>query len=664
MSSTVELSKPYDCEVTIRSRPSTIPFIKERHDNHLLNYVLDHQRPQLSKSIDLNLVFNIASHTLLFERLEFSLASLGKAAQGKDAKGKATKGKVAKGKDAKRNAAKEQTFMGQEDKKVVNNSFLRLVEDLAAWDDFSWGEYYWEEFYKKAVNLIDNHRDTHTNFQKKNPSKLPTYSIYRFAWAFKVDGQNGFTHDDEPEAEQDGSGASDGASARAKFEETISTREATSVCDDIDEADAAADDNAKATSVNEDVGVPDAATDDNAKAMSICDDIDETDATPDDNPKATGVPNDIGVPDAAADDNPKATSVCDDIDEADAAADDNAKATSVCDDINEVDAAADDNEKAMNVYDNVGVPNAAADDNAKVPISNVYSTLVDNENVLIKDAHEIINHTDPPIHGFQIMLWGGLEKKRDNLDEAKAIQKRMSKRQRELPTPTKRRLKRHIHEVVSVADNGEVVKETQLPDSHENEEGDSVIRLPACYWKLFKGNPHWALGRESYKRFQHAKDKNTRPQRSFGLFKSSKEATSLVSLGEWLERSLITTFVKKQGRKDNEQWWGTVYWREIVSGLASAAIFVKMEVLQNGISAMVIENKISPPNDTKTPVKSPILIFPSSTGGSSSPVRSTTPPDYLFDESTFTKLDNSLWIIPRPMGSESVPEEPNELDAY
>ncbi|GKE75796.1 phospholipase-like protein, partial [Tanacetum coccineum] len=243
---------PYDCKVTIRSRPSTILFIKERlsksnkrmklfkdivfgkyldlgvedNDNHLLNYVLHHQRPQLSKSIDSNLVFDIAGHTLLFGRSEFCLvigfacgkvvfleymnddippflrrvfpdkaknlenkASLGKAAQGK-----ATKGKAAKRKDAQVEKLSvedsirvcllymsEQIFMGQEDKKVVNNSFLRLVEDLAAWDDFSWGEYYWEEFYKKAVNLIDNHKDTHINFKKKNPSKLPTYSIYGFA---------------------------------------------------------------------------------------------------------------------------------------------------------------------------------------------------------------------------------------------------------------------------------------------------------------------------------------------------------------------------------------------------------------------------------------------------------------------------------------------------
>nr|GEV81078.1 phospholipase-like protein [Tanacetum cinerariifolium] len=501
-------------------------------------------------------------------------ASLDKAAQDKAAKVKAAKGKAVKGKDAKRKAtqgkAAQPSDKGQEDKKVINNSFLRLVEDLAAWDDFSWGEYYWDEFYKKAVNLTDNQRDTHTNFKKKNPSKLPTYHCWSkeseviprcLSWTRRkgfekqnypelfgpdsnpitqirpdlkerdenscrktydsvackerseqVDDRNGFTHDDKPEAKQDGSGASDRASVEAKFEETKSTREValeeeldlwkssyvelesyyknleatveiarknspgfsfptpnaktTSVCDDIDEADVVADDNAKGTSVHNDVGVPDAATDDNAKAMSVYDDIDEADAVADDNAKATSVHDDVGVPDAAADDNAKATSVCDDIDEADATADDNAKATTVHDDvgvpdvasndnvkatsdgddINKADAAADDNAKAMSVHDNVGVPKVAADDNTKVPIFDVYNTPVENENVLMKDAYEIINHTDPPIHG----------------------KKRMSKRQRELPTSTRRRSKRHIQEVVLAADNGEVMKETQLPDSHED----------------------------------------------------------------------------------------------------------------------------------------------------------------------------------------------------
>ncbi|GKG02321.1 hypothetical protein Tco_0307026, partial [Tanacetum coccineum] len=73
--------------------------------------------------------------------------------------------------------------------------------------------------------------------------------------------------------------------------------------------------------------------------------------------------------------------------------------------------------------------------------------------------------------------------------------------------------------------------------------------------------------------------------------------------------------------------------------------------------------EIPPPKDNETPVESPIPISPSSSVGSSSPVRSTTPPpDYPFDWSIFAELDNSLWIIPRPLGSEPVPEESKESD--
>ncbi|GJT53812.1 hypothetical protein Tco_0988866 [Tanacetum coccineum] len=74
--------------------------------------------------------------------------------------------------------------------------------------------------------------------------------------------------------------------------------------------------------------------------------------------------------------------------------------------------------------------------------------------------------------------------------------------------------------------------------------------------------------------------------------------------------------------------------------------------------------EISPPKDTETPIESPIPVSPSSSVRSSSPVRSTTPPsDYLFDESIFAELDNSLWITSRPLGSKPVPEKPNESDA-
>ncbi|GJX36359.1 hypothetical protein Tco_0247916 [Tanacetum coccineum] len=49
--------------------------------------------------------------------------------------------------------------------------------------------------------------------------------------------------------------------------------------------------------------------------------------------------------------------------------------------------------------------------------------------------------------------------------------------------------------------------------------------------------------------------------------------------------------------------------------------------------------KISPPKDTETPVESSIPISPSSSVGSSSLVRSTTPPpDYPFDKSIFAEM--------------------------
>nr|GEX45753.1 hypothetical protein [Tanacetum cinerariifolium] len=56
--------------------------------------------------------------------------------------------------------------------------------------------------------------------------------------------------------------------------------------------------------------------------------------------------------------------------------------------------------------------------------------------------------------------------------------------------------------------------------------------------------------------------------------------------------------------------------------------------------------------DTETS-ESLTLVSPSLSIGSSLPVRSTTPsPDYPFDKSIFTELDNSSWIIPRPLGGE------------
>ncbi|GKB55143.1 hypothetical protein Tco_0905896, partial [Tanacetum coccineum] len=82
------------------------------------------------------------------------------------------------------------------------------------------------------------------------------------------------------------------------------------------------------------------------------------------------------------------------------------------------------------------------------------------------------------------------------------------------------------------------------------------------------------------------------------------------------------------------------------------------------IKSQDIEHIIPPTpfRDTKNPVESPISLSPSSSVGSSSPIRSTTPPpDYSFDESIFAELDNSLWIISRPLESKPILEKPNEM---
>nr|GFD26854.1 hypothetical protein [Tanacetum cinerariifolium] len=72
----------------------------------------------------------------------------------------------------------------------------------------------------------------------------------------------------------------------------------------------------------------------------------------------------------------------------------------------------------------------------------------------------------------------------------------------------------------------------------------------------------------------------------------------------------------------------------------------------------------TPPRYTEPPIGSPISLSSSTSVGSSSSIRTTTPPpDYPFDESIFAELDNLLWIIPRPLGSEPVLEKPNESDA-
>ncbi|GKA28362.1 hypothetical protein Tco_0714530 [Tanacetum coccineum] len=126
---------------------------------------------------------------------------------------------------------------------------------------------------------------------------------------------------------------------------------------------------------------------------------------------------------------------------------------------------------------------------------------------------------------------------------------------------------------------------------------------------------------------------------------------------EYILLMKIKLLIKKLKDSEGEhQERGVSTWYQSF-GLSEVGFHDRFPKLRSLIDAFAI----SPPKDAETPVESPIPISPSSSVGSSSPFRSTTPPpDYPFDKSI---LDNSLWIIPQLLGSEPVPEKPNESDA-
>ena len=251
------LIQVYDAKVTVRSTTHLLHSIRDRlaethnrlklfdqtvfskwinlissyHDNHLLNYVLQHQRYADSASIESTLKFDIGDHTLELGRTEFCLLtgfSAGKVVfpevnkrnipplvrrlfpekvpqkkrkkpegvsynvKGSELQSFLTeedKWKKLTDEDAVRVCLlimSENIFMGREPRHVVGKPIMMLAEDLAAWNKFPWGEYFWKEFYERMVNLVADHRKSYILKLQSDPSSKATYSINGFAWALKV----------------------------------------------------------------------------------------------------------------------------------------------------------------------------------------------------------------------------------------------------------------------------------------------------------------------------------------------------------------------------------------------------------------------------------------------------------------------------------------------
>ncbi|GJW49024.1 phospholipase-like protein [Tanacetum coccineum] len=600
---TEELNKPYDCRVTIRSKLKMIPKIKERissskkrldlfkntvfgkwldfddtnYDNHLLKYVLHHQRPDLSKSVDSDILFDIAGRTLLLVSAEFCLVigfacgkvvfpkylnggiplfvrrmfpdklkKLEKNKDGELVQDKAAKGKAAQSsvmikdlgelvqKDAKWKKLSaddsvrvcllymsELIFRGPEDKKVVPAFMLRLVDDLAAWNNFALGEYYWEEYHNKDSNPTTKLQPTDAEMGQNWYRKSYDY-LNSKEKSIPLDDLGGVSQDDESDAytRQDGRGATVGAKVSGES---------------MNDADMSA-------IVHEDPS--DAAI--NGEHMDVI-------GHPDENER----PNEKEDPSDAATDGEH----MDVVGHPDKNEGPNAKE-------DPLDAAI--NGEHM---DTIGSLDETEEPNKQEPISHVLNTPVDNGDVLMTDAPDTINFADPPSHVSEIMSPCGSEKKGDGLDGAKANQG-----------------------MLSTADNGEVVNEPQLPDSHEDLTRDSKATKTRIHVskevldffnQVQKPGYHFPWGTgftvdDKYWQCLFAKDANRKGNRVM----DPVDVNAHWFLAEFQIRTGVITFYDtlnglESWQKENLDWWlslRVMMIEQLPQGMSKHGIFKKKDI--------------------------------------------------------------------------------------
>nr|GEV83221.1 phospholipase-like protein [Tanacetum cinerariifolium] len=80
----------------------------------------------------------------------------------------------------------EVIFMGKLMVKEVDDTLMRLVESLEAWNAFPWGEHICMQLYDEIMNVVDNHKSEHLEGLHKSRKYVPTYTLGGFVWSFKV----------------------------------------------------------------------------------------------------------------------------------------------------------------------------------------------------------------------------------------------------------------------------------------------------------------------------------------------------------------------------------------------------------------------------------------------------------------------------------------------
>ena len=187
------------------------------HDNHVVNYLLFHQRDVTNPTYDSPFLFDFGEHTIELGRREFclitgfrfgdiSLRHLNNV-KSNFMKRVFPKLKCLKGEhlldlledkefndlsepDAVRVClllAADYCFMGQEVRHVMVKEIVALVDDLDEWNAFPWGEHMWQEFHERNYMLVSEKREDYMEaYATVGPTYRAVYNLYGFAFALKV----------------------------------------------------------------------------------------------------------------------------------------------------------------------------------------------------------------------------------------------------------------------------------------------------------------------------------------------------------------------------------------------------------------------------------------------------------------------------------------------
>ncbi|GJX36269.1 ulp1 protease family, C-terminal catalytic domain-containing protein [Tanacetum coccineum] len=195
------------------------------HDNHLLNFLLQHQRLVRNPSPNQPFIFDIDGRSLKFGREDFYLITgfhFGKVSFGPQEKDHSEFRKRVfpenanlKGEhllelvmnDVKFNQlddedvvrvclllALDYVFMGQELRHVITNAIVNLVDDFYKCDAFSLGEYMWSFFHKMVYNVAVDCRKTHLEKLARSPKYEANYVLYGFVFPLKIWGLETFSN--------------------------------------------------------------------------------------------------------------------------------------------------------------------------------------------------------------------------------------------------------------------------------------------------------------------------------------------------------------------------------------------------------------------------------------------------------------------------------------